>query len=194
MSLQQHEGEKNQGTAPGILPCSEQHNARFSNQVAPAPIQDQIVTISHEQPSLLHTAEDQEINTGIPVYNLISPELRAALKCLGMTDGAIASWHTLHVSPVCAMLHFFISGSLMIASFAYLQSGTPLNFLYITVPTICSIIILTGYLAVIWRHGPAAAKSRLYIMTLPVSWTCMSMPLFARWAPHACDSNANNAA
>jgi hypothetical protein len=191
MSLQQHEGEKNQGIAPGIVPGSEQHNARFSNKVAPAPSQHQIVTISHEQPSLRQTVEDQEINTAVPVSNLISPELRAALKCLGMTDGALASWHTFHVSPVCAMLHFFISGSLLTAAFAYLQSGTPLNFLYITVPNICSMLFLMGYLSVIWRYGPAAAKSRLYIMTLPVSWTCMSMALLVRWAPHACTSNAN---
>jgi hypothetical protein len=191
--MQQHEGVyvEDQGTAPWIVQCSEQHNARPSAKVAPAPSQEQLVTITHEQPSLRHTVDDQELNPGVLVSNLISPELRVALKYLGMTDGALASWHTFHVSPVCAMLHFFISGSITIASFAYLQSGTPLNFLYITVPTICSITILTGYLAVIWRHGPAAAKSRLYIMTIPVSWTCMSMALLVRWVPHACTSNAN---
>jgi hypothetical protein len=194
MSQQQHEGVTIQGTALGIEPCSEQHTARSSAKVAPAPSKDHHVIISHEQPLSRHTVKDQEINPGVPVSNLISPELRACLKCLGMTDGALASWHTFHVSPVRAMLHFFVSASIMIASLAHLQYGTPLNFLYISVPNICAMIFLTGYFGVIWRYGPTAAKNRFYIMTLPVSWMCISVALFVRWVPHACASNVNNTA
>jgi hypothetical protein len=180
MSLQQHQDVEIQGTYLGIAPCSEQHTARSSNKVAPAPSQDQHVSINCGHTLLRHSDEDQQSTPGIPVSNLISPELGDSLKHLGMTDGALQSWHTIHVSPVRAMLHFFISASFMIASLAHLQYGTPLNFLYISVPNICAMIFLVGYFGAIWRYGPAAAKSRVYIMTLPVSWTCMSMALLAR--------------
>jgi hypothetical protein len=172
MSLQQHQDVQIQGTALGIEPCSQQHTAKSSTKVAPAPSKDQHVSISHGQALLGHTDEDQEIS---PVSSLISPELRAALKCLGITDGALVSWHTFHVSSVRAMLHFFISALVTAASFAYLQYGTRLNYLYITVPNFGALIFLIGYIGAIWRYGPAAAKSRVFIMTLPVSWTCMSM-------------------
>jgi hypothetical protein len=193
MSLQ-HQDVEIQGTALGIEPCSEQQTARSSTKVAPAPSKDQHVSINHGHALLRHSNGDEQSNPDLEVSNLISPELRACLKCLGTTDGALESWHTIHVSPVRAMLHFFISASILIASLAHLQYGTPLNFLYISVPNICGMIFLIGYFGAIWRYGPAAAKSRVYIMTLPVSWTCMSMPLFVRWAPHACESNANNTA
>jgi hypothetical protein len=188
MSLQQCHSVGIQGATPEIEPCSERCTATSTAKVAPAPSKEEHVTISQRQKLLWHTVEDQQINPVTPIPNSISPEMRASLKCLGMTDGALLSWHTFHVSPIRAMLYFFISVSMMIASLAYLQYGAPLNFLYIRVPCICAIVVLTGYGGAIWRYGPAAAKSRVYIMTLPVSWASMAMAFFVRWAPHACPS------
>jgi hypothetical protein len=191
MSLQQQHDVGIQGAALEMEPCFKQHTARSSNKVAPAPTKDQHVTISHAGTLLRHTVDDQKIDPVTPGSREISPELRAALKCLGMTDGALMGWHTFHVSPVRAMLYFFISACTLLGALAYLHYGTPRNFLYIRIPCIGSITFLIVYIGAIWRYGPAAAKNRVYIMTLPLSWTCSSVAFVSRWDPRACSSSAN---
>jgi hypothetical protein len=181
MKLQQHHEVGTQGTTHEIEPCFEQRTARFSAQVAPTPSQDQHVTVSHVD-TLWHNVEDQQINAVVPVPRLISADLRALLTCLGMSDGALVSWHSFHVSPVRAMLHFFISSLILLAALSYLQYGTPLIYVYISIPCICTITFISAYTVAIWRHGPAAAKHRVYIMTLPVSWMCWATAFLARCA------------
>jgi hypothetical protein len=169
--------------------CSEQR-ATACNKVAAAPNQDQHVIISHGETLLLYSAEEQETDGDAAVCISLSPGLRASLKSLGMTDGAFVSWETFHVSPVRAMLYFFVPISMLLASLCYLQfAGVPLRRLYFTIPCLCTIGCVIGYTGAIWRYGPAAAKSRPYLMSLPVSWICWCTAFSIRWDfPHSCIS------
>ena len=103
----------------------------------------------------------------------ISPNLRATLTALGMSEEAFASWETFHVSPAHAMLYFFGSMITGLGSLCYLQVfGVPFTRYHFTIPSMLTIVMGFCHLESIWRMGPQVARSKLFISSLLVPWTC----------------------
>ena len=101
----------------------------------------------------------------------ISPRLRSFLLCLGMRDEALAGWQSFHVSPAHAMGYFFPSIITLLCGLCYLQfAGVPFTHYYFTIPSIVTIALTFSYLISIWRVGPLAARSKPYLLSLPLSW------------------------
>jgi hypothetical protein len=151
--------------------CSEQRQSTTSNRVLPAPFADLIPNVScREARSLVSDADHS--STVANGSSSLSPALRATLGLMGVSDGAFEGWEAFHVSPVRAMLYFFVPACIVIASISYLQfSGVPLHRLYITIPSLSTLGFMYGYVGAFWRYGPAVAKTPLFLMTIPFSWS-----------------------
>jgi hypothetical protein len=160
--------------------CSDSQQATTRNKVSPAPFGDFNLNVTcREAPSLVSDA-DQSATVVNPSSSL-SPALRASLGLMRVSDGAFESWEAFHVSPVRAMLYFFIPISVVIASICYLQfAGAPLHRLYLTIPSLLTLGFMCGYMGALWRYGPAVAKTPLFMMTLPFSWTSGFLALVLR--------------
>jgi hypothetical protein len=158
------------GTTVEASPCSEQQQSGANSKVAPAPYDDLAIKSSHRASFFVDSANAGQAHEVVKPSNSLSPGRRAVLRSLGMTNEAFAGWETFHTCPVRAMLYFFIPITILLAALCYLQSGVPLNRLYFTIPCLCTIAFVAGYILAVWRYGPAAARSRLYIATLPLSW------------------------
>ena len=90
-----------------------------------------------------------------------------------MREEAFSSWETFHVSPAHAMLYLLGSMTTALCSVCYLQFfGVPFTRFYLSIPHTIVITIMFMYFASLWRMGPVAARSRLYIYSLLVSWPC----------------------
>jgi hypothetical protein len=167
------------GTPVEASPCSEQQQSPTNSKVAPAPFDNLALHSSHRAAFLVDDA-DQAQEVSKPC-NSLSSGRRAFLRSMGMTNEALAGWETFHTCPVRAMLYFFIPTTILLAALCYLQfAGVPLDQLYHTIPRFVTIGLVAGYIGALWRHGPAAARSRLYIATLPVLWIGMSTTALIR--------------
>ena len=61
----------------------------------------------------------------------------------------------------------------LVGSLCYLQVfGVPFTRYSFTIPSMITISALSSYLVAIWRMGPLVARSKLYIYSLPIPWTC----------------------
>ena len=152
------------------------------NQIAPAPSKEGRVTIIEASQHLrADDCADEPKNDG-PGTLPLSPQVRATLTALGMREEAFSTWETFQVSPAHAMLYFFGSMITLLCGLCYLLSaicylqvfGVPFTRYSFTVPHIITITFTFCYLVSIWRMGPVAARSKLYIYSLLVSWTCSS--------------------
>jgi hypothetical protein len=168
----QHHSVCHTGTTFKIKLCCEPQSTITCNKIAPASNKDEQAAISKREALSSSSADVQDTDV-TKASNSLSPELRATLQSLGMTDGAFVSWEAMHMSPVRAMLYFFISLSVMFATNAYIVfAGVPLDRLYFTIPSFCVLGCIFGHMWAFWRYGPAVAKARLHLMTLAVVWIC----------------------
>jgi hypothetical protein len=159
------------GTTVEASSCSEQQQSSANSKVAPAPYDNLAVKSSHRASFFIDSANADQAHMVAKPSNSLSPGLRAGLRSIGMTNEAFGGWETFHTCPVRAMLYFFIPITILLAALCYLQfAGVPLKRLYFTIPCLSTIGFVASYILAVWRYGPAAARSRLYIATLPFSW------------------------
>jgi hypothetical protein len=159
------------GTTGEASLCNEQRQSATKSSVAQAPFDDLAHDSNHRASFFVDSANADQAQMVPNPSNSLSPGLRAVLRSMGMTSQAFTGWETFHTCPVRAMLYFFIPITILLAALCYLQfAGVPLNRLYFTIPCLCTILFVAGYILAVWRYGPAAARSRLYITTLPFSW------------------------
>ena len=86
--------------------------------------------------------------------------------------GAGATWF-MQCACSCsgAMGYFFPSIITLLCGLCYLQfAGVPFTHYYFTIPSIVTIALTFSYLISIWRVGPLAARSKPYLLSLPLSW------------------------
>lgn len=140
------------------------------NQIAPDASTLARVSI---QASQLASADECERDGPYTLPLSLSPNLRATLTTLGMREDAFSAWETFHVSPPHAMLYLFGSMATMLGAMFYIHVfGIPFKRYYFTIPCITGTTLGSCYFVSIWRTGLLAARNRLYVYSLPVSWTC----------------------
>jgi hypothetical protein len=151
--------------------CAEQRQSTTSKRVSPAPFGYPSPNVSCREARSLVSADTDQSSAVANGSNSLSPSLRATLGLMGVSDGAFEGWEAFHVSPVRAMLYFFVPASIVIASISYLQFvGVPLRRLYISIPSLSTLGFMCGYVGALWRYGPAVARNPLFLMTIPFSW------------------------